>query len=336
MGYNWSLEDLARFRLTVAIRSHHEPSNDTHPIPSTAVRQVSTSRATSQKADPFKSAKPQSTEIRSLMGDEAPKRLFAAGSAMSVFEGSKSPGLGLSGARAINISEAAWLAIMSSDWCGSRGLAPCSQGSHDFIPPHSKTRNKPPSDALTASTPTTCAQNVAPSSAAARTAACPPESEVTCGDSTEEHEDASDHVGCGRKRPALDRPFVGCLREESQGNVSRASGASSDPNSKIYEIGGQGKRTRVDARELSGVTGLGLGLESRVGVGGEHSDKWGKTKLTMPPEQVGYFCTTSLIDKRAVGLSCNRPSETLSRRTFPHTGWWSVVGGDTPQRTART
>ena len=40
------------------------------------------------------------------------------------------------------------------------------------IPPHSKTRNKPRSDARTRSTPTTCAQNVAPLSAVARAAAC--------------------------------------------------------------------------------------------------------------------------------------------------------------------
>ena len=39
------------------------------------------------------------------------------------------------------------------------------------IPPHSKTRNKPRSDARTGSMPTTCAQNVAPSSAATRAAA---------------------------------------------------------------------------------------------------------------------------------------------------------------------
>lgn len=39
------------------------------------------------------------------------------------------------------------------------------------IPPHSKTRNKSRSDARTELTPTTCAQNVTPSSAATRAAA---------------------------------------------------------------------------------------------------------------------------------------------------------------------
>ena len=71
------------------------------------------------------------------------------------------------------VREPSFCAIINEDRMKEKSHQYTYQYGHYLtsIPPHSKTRNKPRSDARTESTPTTCAQNVVPSSAATRAAA---------------------------------------------------------------------------------------------------------------------------------------------------------------------